>query len=313
MFDHIPAGLNPNVSGWLVYDQAKELPAPAAVSDWYAFDDYTLIPHDGELLLADVDHQIVLNFYMGNDFSAFFNDQTYVSPVVPTLYTVLTSGDAANNVTIYGSNTNSFVLQKDEVVELVVNSEDPGKHPFHLHGHAFQAVWRSEDGAGAYANNVSLAPVPMRRDTFMVNPNGNIVLRFKANNPGVWLFHCHIEWHVSSGLMATMIEAPTEVQKIISIPPEHLQICNDQNIPTAGNAAGNTVDLFDLSGENLPPPPLPAGFTDRGIVALVFSCVSAILGLMVITWYGVGEISANKVTASRNIAAQIGGAALRSQ
>lgn len=53
----------------------------------------------------------------------------------------------------------------------------------------------------------------------------------------------------------------------------------------AGNAAGNTVDLFDLKGENLSPKPLPDGFTARGIVALVFSIISAFIGLAVITWY----------------------------
>ena len=118
-----------------------------------------------------------------NCLSAFFNDATYVRPKVPTLYTVLSAGDAVNNVSIYGSNTNSFILQKDDVVEIVLNSNDPGKHPFHLHGHAFQAVARSPFYAGGYAGNVTLPQVPMRRDTFMVNPQGNIVLRFKASNP----------------------------------------------------------------------------------------------------------------------------------
>lgn len=57
-----------------------------------------------------------------------------------------------------------------------------------------------------------------------------------------------------------------------------------------GNAAGRTNNLLDLSGEPAPPPPLPAGFTARGIVALVFSCVSGVLGVAVVAWYGlVGE------------------------
>jgi iron transport multicopper oxidase len=104
-----------------------------------------------------------------------------------------------------------------------------------------------------------MPPVPMRRDTFVVRPNGNIVLRFQANNPGVWLFHCHIEWHVSSGLMATMVEAPLEIQKSLTLPKDHLDACAAGNVPVAGNAAGNKVDWLDLSGENAPPGPLPAG------------------------------------------------------
>ena len=82
-----------------------------------------------------------------------------------------------------------------------------------------------------------------------------------------------------------MIEAPLALQESgLQIPQDHLDICNKQNIPIAGNAAGNTADVFDLTGENMPPQPLPEGFTARGIVALVFSIISAFLGLAVISW-----------------------------
>jgi iron transport multicopper oxidase len=64
----------------------------------------------------------------------------------------------------------------------------------HLHGHAFQVVTRSQDDAGFYdpSNVTALPATPMKRDTVLVRPNGHIVLRFRADNPGVWLFHCHI-------------------------------------------------------------------------------------------------------------------------
>ena len=125
----------------------------------------------------------------------------------------------------------------------------------------------------------------MRRDTFVLKPGGFIVLRFRADNPGVWLFHCHIEWHVDQGLIATMVEAPLEIQKSLTIPQNHIAACQAGGVPYAGNAAANTVDLLDLSGANVAPGPLPAGFTPRGIVALTFSIVSALLGLAVIVWY----------------------------
>lgn len=80
-----------------------------------------------------------------NHDSAFFNDVTYVRPKVPTLMTALTTGNAAANPTVYGINTNSFVLNKGDVVEIILNNNDPGKHPFHLHGHHFQLAYRSDD------------------------------------------------------------------------------------------------------------------------------------------------------------------------
>lgn len=81
-----------------------------------------------------------------------------------------------------------------------------------------------------------------------------------------------------------MIEAPQELQKSLTIPENHYAACRDSNTPAAGNAAGNTLDVLDLTGENKSPPPLPAGFTARGIVALVFSCVSAFVGMGFIAW-----------------------------
>jgi len=91
------------------------------------------------------------------------------------------------NPKVYGVDTNPFVFAHNDVVELVVNNNDPGKHPFHLHGHNFQVVYRSDEDAGNYNESAistdSRPKVPMKRDTVLVNPNGNIVLRFRADNP----------------------------------------------------------------------------------------------------------------------------------
>jgi iron transport multicopper oxidase len=59
--------------------------------------------------------------------------------------------------------------------------------------------------------------------------------------------------------MATFVEAPTELQKSLKIPKDHYDACAAGGIPTAGNAAGNTVNLLDLTGEPAPPPRLPDG------------------------------------------------------
>ncbi len=228
----------------------------------------TLEPYDEMKLLPEPQKTVELDVVMDNlgDGAnyAFFNNITYKEPKVPTLYSVLSSGDQATNPTVYGEYTHPFVLEKDEVVQIVVNNLDSGRHPFHLHGHHFQAIHRSAEEAGTLASEnlteSQFNQVPMRRDTLVVWPNGNIVLRFKANNPGVWLFHCHIEWHVVSGLLATFVEAPLELQKQFTIPQNHLDNCAAAGMPTQGNAAGNTKDLLDLTGQPAPPGPLPAGY-----------------------------------------------------
>lgn len=234
--------------------------------------------------------------------SAFFNNITYTKPLVPTLFSIMTTGKHAENPAVYGDYTNAFVLQKDEIVEVILNNDDPGKHPFHLHGHNFQVVVRNDDNMGHYnpVNESDFPARPIRRDTLMVRPNSNFVVRFKADNPGasiscckpcnrsrmagVWFFHCHINWHLDSGLAATLIEAPLELQKTLQIPENHYDVCRAGDTKTAGNAAGNTVNVFDLKGQIKSPAPMPAGFTARGIVALVFSCAAAFAGMAVIAW-----------------------------
>ncbi|KAI0181548.1 multicopper oxidase [Hypoxylon sp. FL1284] len=294
LFDTIPDDLNYNVTGWLVYDEAQPLPDPALVDELDPFDDITLLPYDNQTLLGKPDKIVELDVIMDNlgDGAnyAFFNNITYKSPKVPTLYTALSAGEMATDPTVYGSYTQSFVLERGEIVQIIVNNLDTGRHPFHLHGHHFQAIYRSEEDAGTFEDvgvtEADFPATPMRRDTFVLYPTGNIVLRFRADNPGVWLFHCHIEWHVTSGLIATFVEAPLDIQKTITIPPDHLAACAAQNIPAAGNAAGNTVNLLDLTGEPRSPDPLPDGFTTRGKVALAFSCLCGILGVAAVASYG---------------------------
>jgi iron transport multicopper oxidase len=92
---------------------------------------------------------------------------------------------------------------------------------------------------------------------------------------------------MASGLAVTLIEAPLSLQTSLQIPANHYEVCAADDYPTQGNAAGNTQDFLDLSGENESVKPLPAGFTAKGIVAMVFSCVAAFLGMAVIAWYGV--------------------------
>ncbi|KAJ5182914.1 hypothetical protein N7492_000530 [Penicillium capsulatum] len=290
LFDTIPSTLNTNVTSWLVYDNKADNPDATEVDEFKPFDDFKLVPVDGLEQYSPADHTITLNVKMDNlgDGAnyAFFNDISYVMPKVPTLYSALTTGSAAADPIVYGTDTNPFVLEKGEIVDIILNNDDAGKHPFHLHGHNFQVLARADENSGHHdpSNHTGFPAIPMRRDTVVVYPSSNFVLRFRADNPGVWLFHCHIEWHMDSGLAATMIEAPLDLQKRLFIPADHFKACDVSGMMHSGNAAGNTKDVYDLSGANRMVEPLPSGFTAGGIVAMVFSCVAAALGLASIVW-----------------------------
>ncbi|KAI9892924.1 MAG: hypothetical protein M1814_001083 [Vezdaea aestivalis] len=77
----------------------------------------------------------------------------------------------------------------------------PAAHPIHLHGHDFALLAQSKDLYPGDLNKVNLTLTnPPRRDVVLLPAQGYIVIAFKADNPGVWLLHCHIAWHASSGL-----------------------------------------------------------------------------------------------------------------
>lgn len=47
---------------------------------------------------------------------------------------------------------------------------------------------------------------PPRRDVVLLPTNGYVVIAFKADNPGPWLVHCHIAFHISEGLGMQIME-----------------------------------------------------------------------------------------------------------
>jgi iron transport multicopper oxidase len=83
----------------------------------------------------------------------------------------------------------------------------------------------------------------MQRDTVTVNPNSYVIIHFKADNSGVWLFHCHIEWHVVMGLIATIIESPDDLAGGV-IPEDHQAICRSQKYSTRGQCCRQYAELF---------------------------------------------------------------------
>lgn len=291
-----------NSTNSIQYNKDAAFPDPI---DKYAdqLDDIELTTLAQVPLLPDSDQQITIAVQMnnlGNGINyAFFNNLTYTVPKVPVLATALSSGEFATNSYIYG-NTNAFVIQNDDVIDIILNNEDTGRHPFHLHGHVFQLLARGEevddnDPPVAFDphNHTDYPDFPMMRDTVYVEPQLYIVMRFRADNPGVWFFHCHIEWHLEQGLAIVLIEDPETMQKTPSqqFTENHKAVCSRVGVNITGNAAGNTVDYMDLLGANVQYKPLPSGFTARGIVALVFSCVAAFVGMAAIAFYGMSEVA----------------------
>lgn len=63
-----------------------------------------------------------------------------------------------------------------------------------------------------------------RRDTVMLEEKSWVVIRFIANNPGVWLFHCHIDWHMLTGMSTVFVVGRKELE-MQSVDDEARQVC----------------------------------------------------------------------------------------
>jgi iron transport multicopper oxidase len=146
---------------------------------------------------------------------------------------------------------NAHDIQKGDVVDLIINNFDGMEHPMHGHGHAFyvmyQGVMDSNDFITdptasytfAYNHNAAL------RDTASVNGNSVLVLRFIADNPGAWVFHCHIDWHLFAGLMATIVEDKHRIRKLYNRYVNDVTMCE-----MPGVQVGDTWKFEDDSGLN---------------------------------------------------------------
>ena len=85
------------------------------------------------------------------------------------------------------SEADKILIKKGETVRMVLYNNSMMRHPMHLHGHDFRVL----NGQGEYAPLKNIIDImPMETDT----------LEFAANAEGDWFFHCHILYHMMSGM-----------------------------------------------------------------------------------------------------------------
>jgi FtsP/CotA-like multicopper oxidase with cupredoxin domain len=85
-----------------------------------------------------------------------------------------------------------LTLKRGTSCVLEMANDTAWHHPIHLHGHMFRVVAR--DGK-------ALRPADWR-DTVLMNPRERLDIAFVADNPGDWMFHCHVLDHQQAGMMA---------------------------------------------------------------------------------------------------------------
>ena len=68
-------------------------------------------------------------------------------------------------------------------------------------------------------------PTPIRRDTTVLPAYGWLVVAFENSNPGAWVFHCHIAWHISQGLSVQFLERTGDIVSTMDVGDELGMTC----------------------------------------------------------------------------------------
>ena len=85
------------------------------------------------------------------------------------------------------SETDKIKIEQGEVVRITLNNLTMMHHPMHLHGHFFRVL--NENG--------EYSPL---KHTVNVAPMQKVVIEFDAVEYGDWFFHCHVLYHINSGM-----------------------------------------------------------------------------------------------------------------
>lgn len=84
-----------------------------------------------------------------------------------------------------------LTLARDKSHVIAMTNATAWHHPIHLHGHSFRVI--SRNGKATRHREW--------QDTVLISPRERVEIAFVADNPGDWMFHCHILEHQAAGMM----------------------------------------------------------------------------------------------------------------
>ncbi|XP_057503876.1 laccase-14-like [Actinidia eriantha] len=152
-------------------------------------------------------------------------------PSVPPHFFNFTADELPDSVLTPLKGTKVKVLKFNSTVEMVFQGTNvlnaAENHPMHLHGYSFFFVG---SGFGNFDNVTDPKKYnlvdPPEINTVGVPKNGWAAIRFRADNPGVWFMHCHLERHASWGMDTTII-VKNGTTRLTSMrrAPRHLNPC----------------------------------------------------------------------------------------
>ncbi len=95
----------------------------------------------------------------------------------------------------YSPHVTPIRVREGELIRLHIVNQTGEAHPIHIHGHVFSILSK---------NGRPLSGSPVHVDAVLVGPNETWDVAFKADNPGIWMLHCHILGHAAHGMSMTV-------------------------------------------------------------------------------------------------------------
>ncbi|BAF29536.2 Os12g0258700 [Oryza sativa Japonica Group] len=166
--------------------------------------------------------------YKGSIDGVYTRDFPDTPPIVFD-YTADASDDNATLKHTFKS-TKVKTLKYNSTVQMVLQNTrlvSKESHPMHLHGFNFFVL---AQGFGNYNETTDPAKFnlvdPQERNTVAVPTGGWAVIRFVADNPGVWFMHCHFDAHLEFGLgMVFEVQNGPTQETSLPPPPSDLPQC----------------------------------------------------------------------------------------
>jgi len=208
---------------------------PTDVTDWLEYTLQPLYPDTSKApTAAEVTRRIVVDCVQTQDEATGrvvwelaglpWTEDSRTSPLLVDIYqhgeAAIPDYDAAINNNNWDPKTESFPVKLNEVLEIVFQNTGSRvrgsgfveSHPFHAHGQHYYDIGSGPGRYDADANNAKLEELdykPVRRDTTMLyryddrveagQAAGWRAWRIRAEDPGVWMIHCHILAHMMMG------------------------------------------------------------------------------------------------------------------
>ncbi|KAL0365116.1 UNVERIFIED_CONTAM: Laccase-14 [Sesamum angustifolium] len=182
----------------------------------------------------------------GKRFSASLNNVSFVQPSVDILQAYYhhirgvfegnfprnppvkfdyTGKNLPDNLLTSDFGTRALVLEYNASIELILQGTNvlaSDNHPIHLHGYGFYVVGWGFGNFDPEKDPLGYNLVdPPQETTVGIPNNGWVAIRFRADNPGVWLLHCHLERHQSWGMSTIIVVKNGDTAQTRLLPPPH--------------------------------------------------------------------------------------------